>query len=661
MKFKIALLLLLWVCCKSNGQEIKLGKVTIAELEEKQHPSDTSAAASILYKKSRVFFSYDRKKGFLLNNEVVYRIKIYKKEGLNWANFEIPYYVGYENLDDEKVRFNNAVTYNLELGAITKTKLGNEGNFSIKTNDNWKKASISMPNVKVGSVVEFSYVLQTENLVKLPVFNFQYSIPVNYAEYKTEIPEFYIYKSILIGYVKVQSDEKIVNGSSTFENEVHQSQIMRYNQINSSYIAKEVPAIVEEEFVDNFKNYAASIHNELERTRFPDADVKDYAVTWEAVAKSIFENKAFGAQLLEKNYVLNDVSALLRDIESKEERLKLIFKFVQDKMNWNNEYGYYADKGVVKAYQDGTGNVAEINFILITMLRFAGIQSDPVLVSTLEHGIPVYPSRTNFNYVVAMAEIEGKQILLDATHKFTTENILPFNTLNWKGRLIKSDGTSVEVNLVPIDPSVDVYSLKASVNDSGEIYGDLKSRISNYEAYKFRDQYAGMSTDSYIEKLENSFNGIVISNYSVSNKSFNLVDPVEESFNFTSTNHSEVINGKMFINPMVFFGINRNPFTSEKRQTPVYFAYPVVKKYFIKLEIPNGYEVESMPKGLNLSTADGSFLFKYALERRENMITVVVQFESNDAMVFPENYQMLKDFYTSLVKAQKEKIVLKRL
>ncbi len=53
----------------------------------------------------------------------------------------------------------------------------------------------------------------------------------------------------------------------------------------------------------------------------------------------------------------------------------MVFKFVQNKMNWNNKKGYYVDKGVKQAYLDGTGNTAEINFILMAMLNYAGVES----------------------------------------------------------------------------------------------------------------------------------------------------------------------------------------------------------------------------------------------------------------------------------------------
>lgn len=658
--FKIVLVVFL-IATSVKAQALKLDKVSVAELQAKKHSVDTSAAAAILYKKGRTFFTYNEKSGFVMNHEFTYRIKIYKKEGLNWANFEVPYYVGYENLNEENLRFHDAVTYNLEGGVIVKTKLGNEGIFKTKLNDNWKMAKLSMPNVKAGSIVEFSYLLKSENLGQFPVCDFQYTIPVNYAEYKTEIPEYYIYKTILKGYIDVKTESKMEQGSVNFDNQYGQTNTMTYKQISSSYIAKDIPALKEEEYVDNVKNYQCSLHNELERTRFPGQPVKDYAITWEGVAKTIFENKDFGKELEQKDFLINDVKLILNSEDSKEERLRKIFKFVQEKMNWNQDYGYYTDKGVVKAYQERTGNVAEINFILISMLRLAGINTDPVLLSTINNGVPVYPGRTVFNYVVAMADIDGQQVLLDATHKFTTQNVLPLNTLNWTGRLIQQDGTSKEVNLLPTMPSVLNCSVVVKVDDSGKITGNLRSRKTNYEAYSYRDKYAQANADNYIEKMENLYNGIEISNYEVKNKNADLLQPVDESFSFQSVNHTEIIGKEFFINPLLFFTTNRNPFFQENRKMPVYFGYPTQKKYTINIEIPEGFEVESMPKGINLSAGDGALVFKCILEKNQNRIQIAVQSELKKSIVSAEDYSMLKDFYQKIVDKQKEKIVLKKI
>lgn len=646
---------------QSSGQNFDYGKVSKEELLEKVHPLDSTTAAAMIFKKVRTYFVYNLKNGFTVNHEYSYRIKIYKKEGLNWANFVVPYYVGYEEMNDEYVKFSNAVTYNLENGAIVKTKLNNEGSFKKNVNEYWNQATISMPNVKVGSVIEFAYNLKSENIVKFPVFENQYDIPLNYSEYKTEIPEFFIYKPLITGYVKVKSEEKLVNGFQNFDDKNNQTTGIRYKQINSVYLSENVPAIKDEEYLDNLKNYKSSIQYELERTRFPDQPVKDFTITWEGVAKTIFENKNFGKELNEQLYIIQDVKMILKNVVSKEEKLDVIFKFVQNKMNWNNDYGYFTDKGVKKAYLDNSGNVAEINFILIAMLKLAGINANPVLLSTIDHGIPAFPNRTVFNYVIAAADIDGKQILLDGTSKFTTQNILPFNTLNWTGRLIKNDGTSQEINLVPTSPSKVSYTLMTKVDPLGQISGKFRVQKTDYEAYSFRSKNGQSSEDAYLEKLENDLGAIQISDYQIENKGTDLSKPVMETFTFASDKHCERIGGKMFINPLLFFAVNKNPFVQEKRQMPIYFGYPKQYKYSINMEIPEGYIVESIPKPLKMATEDKMLLFTIITLAEGNRIQIVITREINASILGADYYQGLKDFFQKMIEKQNEKIILKKV
>lgn len=123
--FSLSILLLL--ITNVTAQEFKLGKVSIAELEQKVHPKDSSAAAAILYKKGKTRMEYDENYGFVIITEVETRIKIYKKEGYEWANQNVWYYN--ESNFKEKVSFSDAVTYNLVDGNIEKTKLKSDGVF----------------------------------------------------------------------------------------------------------------------------------------------------------------------------------------------------------------------------------------------------------------------------------------------------------------------------------------------------------------------------------------------------------------------------------------------------------------------------------------------------------------------------------------------------
>ncbi|MBZ4037192.1 DUF3857 domain-containing protein [Flavobacterium sp. 17A] len=651
---------LFWITTNTQAQKYELGKVTVAELEEKIHPVDSSAPAAILFKKGKTVFTYNDKVGFSATHTYEFKIKIYKKEGLKWADQKVHYYVGYQNLNEDLLEFSNAATYNLENGKVVKTKLENQGTFKKKLNEYWNEKTITLPNVKVGSVIEYKYVLKSENIGEFPDFDFQFDIPVNYFEYKTEFPEFYIYKTLLVGNSKIESDSKFSNGSQSFANEYGQTRNLTYKQIDAFYSGKNIPALLIEPYINNLENYRGTIKHELERIRMPEQPVKDLTITWEGVATSIFKDDNFGKELSKKDFLLDDVKKLLTNVESLEERTNIIFKFVQNKMNWNEINSCFSKKGIEKAYKEQTGNVAEINFILINMLKLAGVDANPVLVSTIENGIPVYPTRTGFNYLIASAEIDGKQILLDASRKYTSPNILPLNVLNWKGRLIKSDGSSKEIGLVPIRASKENSSISAVINANGKIDGKIRIQRTDYDAYNFRIQNATKNQENYIEKLEQQLGDLKISDYAVTNKNTNLSDPITEIFAFETNNFVESIGGKLFVNPMLFFSKTKNPFTQEKRQMGIYFGYPNQEKILVNLEIPEGYVVETLPKPAKYTFQDNSIIVMMNVMNEGNKIQFSFSKEINGSIFAAEDYESLKMLFQSMIVSLDQKIVLKK-
>lgn len=646
----------------ANAQEFKLGKVSIKELEEKACPNDTTASAAILFNKAKTFFKYDNKFGFSIVTENSFRIKIYKKDGLNWANYKLPYRTGYDKLNDDRVEFSDGVTYNIENGKIVKTKLSREGVFKTAINKNWKEATITMPNVKVGSIIEFKYILISENIVEFPDFIFQYNIPVNSSEYNVDIPGFFVYKAVAKRPSEIISESNVTRGSLQFANEHSPTttQSVSFEQQSNRHRAYYIPALKEEPFVDNIENYRISIQHELEKTQFYQEPVKDYSTTWEGVAKTIYLDKDFGKELKERDYITQDLARILKNVDSQTERLDVIFKFVQNKMNWDHKKGYYTDKGVKQAYIDGTGNDAEINFILIAMLNYAGIPTNPVLLSTLDNGVPIFPNRTIFNYVIAAAEIDGKQILLDATNKYTTNNILPTYTLNWTGRLLRENGTSEIIKLEPKFSSKKAINMMVSIGENGVLSGKYRVFRTDYEAFTFREKYAGINQQNYLEKVENDFPGIQISDYNIEN-SKEVSKPVNENFNFTIDNQCEIIGDRIYINPQLFLTETKNPFVQEKRDYPIYFGYPTQEKFNINIEIPKGYAVESIPKAIKLQTRENIVSFTFNAEISNNTIQIAIVEDSNKQLVSSGVYPVLKDFYKQMIDKLNEKIVLKKI
>ena len=645
---------------KISAQNLEFGKVTIDELKEKMHPIDTSAVSAILFKKAKTTFNYTLSNGFAITTEFSIKIKIYKKEGLKWAAFEIPYYVGYEKLGDEKVIITNAFTYNLVDGKIVKEKVSSESKFKEKTNEFWQTKIITFPNVKEGSIIELKYEYKSENLSEFPVFQYQYKIPVNYAQYITEIPLYFLYNATQIGLEKVTLEDKLEQVTARYDNASGMSDYVSFQQIKTKYEAFNVPKLIEEEYVNNMDYYYGKIVHELKTVQFPNQQPNQIASSWESVAKSIFEDKDFGSELNKSDYFTNDLKRIINNMDSMELRLKVVFEFVKNKMNWNGNLGFFTKSGVVAAYNENTGNVAEINLMLIAMLKSSGLDARPVLLSTKGNGATLFPNKSKFDYVIASVVLDGKQYLLDATCKYCSIFNLPIRDLNDKGRLINKDGNSSEIDLILEANSINKSNIIANIDSFGEVSGQVSNTYFDFEALKFREKFSGVSHESIVENLEKKYSGLEIENYELKNDKL-IYEPVIEKFSIKSNNVAEIIGDRIFFSPMLCFALAQNPFKQERRQYPVNFSFPTKNKYLISINIPEGYVIESLPESIAIGINQKQVTFKFALSANEKQITVNVNLDINSTVIPLEDYDNLKQFFKLVIEKENEKIILKKL
>jgi hypothetical protein len=670
MKFKnLLLIIILFVVAKSNAQNFELGKVSVTELQEKMHPRDSSAVAAVLFEKGKTSFEYSQSNGFSMVTEVKTRIKIYKKEGYDWANKSLRYY----NVTGAKERLSisDAVTYNIVNGKVEKTKLKSDGSFDEVINKYWGQKKITLPNVKEGSVIEFSYLYKTESLSSPRDWFFQKTIPVNYSEYKTVIPEYFNYNTNFRGFISpkvtvekginsitLNSKERVKSGMNVTTN--FSSQKVEYNEIRTQYIAENLPAVKDEVFVNNVDNYTVSLVQELAMTKYPNQPYKSYSTDWASVVKTIYDYDDFGPELNKTGYFEEDLKGVLASLTKPEEKIDAILKFVKATVKWNDYYGYSCNDGVKKAYKDKSGNIAEINLMLTAMLRYAGLNANPVLVSTRSNGIAMFPNRTAFNYVIAAVENGASYTLLDASDQYATPNVLPSRALNWYGRLIRKDGSSMEIDLMPSVVSNDVTTMFYSIDEKGLVAGKLRRQQDAHNALLFRNSFKNIKEDAYIEKLENENKKIEIQEYSRTNeKELNL--PVIEAISFTGSNFSEIIGGKIYIKPLLSFAGSQNPFKQENREYPVDFGFPFMDKYAVNIAIPEGFTVESIPESVNLVMANDFGNFKCLTSVSGNTIQVMVINQLNIPIVAADYYTTLKEYYQKLIDKQNEKIVLRKI
>lgn len=672
---KLTFLLIVIAINWSYAQDYRFGKVSMEELKETAYPEDADANAAILYLNQKTHYDYNQQKGFVQITEVLKRIKIYNKDGFDWATEEVQLR---DNGSSREALTNlKAVTYTLENGKMEETKLKKDGVFDEKNNKYWKTSKFTMPNIKEGCVVEFSYTI-TSPYISIRDINLQESIPIKELDMYVRIPEYFNFNKFVnpratyIPKIKdyqvnrteqIHSKSRESSASNGFGHTVrtnHSSQKWEFKENKTEIKLSNVPALKNEDYVSNLNTYRTKLIWEYAYSKDPGGKITNFSTTWEEVAKTIFDDSDFGAQLKISNYFQGDISALIKGATNVSEKIDLIFNFVKSRVKWNEYIGYTTDNGVRKAYSEGSGNVADINLMLTAMLRFANINANPMLVSTRSNGVPLFPATGGFNYVVSAVELPNDVIILDATDQFATPNVLPVRAINWQGRVIRETGDSAWIDLTPKETVKSNYSLNVKLNNDLSIEGKVRSQLTSFAAKNFRSKYQNYNEEERLMDIEKDKGEIEISNYVISD--MEVIDkPIMYVYDYSLNNGIEQIGDKVFLTPMLFFAPQENPFKQDQREYPIDFIYSFNEKYQVNVMIPDGYALESLPESTVAQFNGASGEFKYVSQENGKMLQFVISLDLGQSFILPTEYADFKQFYQLMIEKQNEKIVLKKI
>jgi len=663
----LIILVFIGLSFQTSAQNYKIGKISKSELQEKVYPLDSSANAAYLYKKRKTFFKYNQGDGFRIITEVQERIKIYNPEGYKWATKVIGFYN--PSMRAEKVTISNAKTFILKNGKVESFKLKKSDIFLVKENKYWSSKKFTMPNISNGCVVEWTYRI-TSPYRNINDVELQSEIPIKKISCKIEIPEYYIYNIKETGFLPIniqnlKNTKTIVLQNKTRTKVNKYNTKTNYSTNNIDYISKtaiiensNIPSLLEEPFVNNIDNYKSTIHYELATLKWPNQPFENYTQTWEDVAKTIAKRSEFGGELKKTSYFKEDLTALRNKFSNKNELMLAIFEFVKHKVKWNNTYGKYSYNGVRTAYKKGEGSVADINLMLVAMLREAGINANPIILSTRSHGIPIFPTLNGFNYVIAGVEVENNVLLLDATEENSTPNVLPLRDLNWKGRIIRENESSIWVNLISKPANLSAIT-QITISKDGEVQGLKRTVYKNHEALNFRNKFGKVKDEEIIEKIEEDNEQIEILDFRITNKN-KIYKPVTSVYKFSSEDLIDVIGDKMYFKPLFYMAETKNPFKLEKREYPIDFGMPNTNKKMISITIPNGYAVESIPKSFAIGLPDNSGVYKCSITSTGNKIRIISLYKINSSIIPANYYPQLKEFYKQMIAKNIEQVVLKK-
>jgi hypothetical protein len=635
---------------------MKFGKIDMADLQMKVYPKDTAADAVILADYGQSYHQYNSNAGLQMVYERHRRIKIFKKSAYDWATHSILTSISKSSTVREYVSDLRGATYNLVDGKMVTDKLSKESIFDEKVSENQNQKKITLANVKEGCIIEYSYKITSDFDTEIRAWQFQKDIPTAWSEYRVTIPNFYKFQIIAQGYEPFAISEK-KEENVTFSPTV-QSEVCDKHR----WVMKDVPALKDEPFVTTMNDYRSQIEFEISAYTPNNGIHKYFSLNWNDFSKSLNGYESFGMQLKRGGFlkeIAANIKATAKDTLSK---IQAAYDYVAKNMTWNGRETFFVTNTLKKAHEIKTGSAADINMMLIVLLRELDLEADPVVLSTREHGrvLDNYVLERKFNYVVAHTMVGGKMMLLDATDPMLKMGVLPIRCLNENGRLIHGD-TGKWIALQSNEKMSKTLILNMNIDPEGQAKGNLSVSFVGYYGSMYRQVIKKDGKDKYIENFKKSHPSWEIAKATIEGQE-EIGSPLVAVLETAINEKSNVAGDRIYISPMMGEGEEKNPFLSTERKFPVDFGAITEENFIANYTIPAGYVVEEIPKGTRVSLPDDGGRFSYLVNTipEEGKISISSKITFKKTTYFAEEYELLKKFYDQIVQKHAEQIVLKK-
>jgi hypothetical protein len=632
----------------AQKENLKFGAVNIDELKKSASTIDPEAEAELLTNDCWVKIEYVEDMGWKRKAVVHRKIKIYNKEDAsNWANVILQLY-GKDEYSGLKV-----LTHNLIDGQVITEKLDKKDIFKEKVEGEDMNIRFAFPNVKDGSILEFKYTIISERILSFPTWYFQYTIPVVNSSYKVSIPEYFKYQFHFLGYdeptdmvVSSGSDDIIIGTSKS-----------KYQIENIELIYKDVKPLKQEAYVFNLDNYRNSIRYELASIKYPMEEAINYTDTWATVAKKLMDSKSLGVQLNRGGYLKDFFEEMNAELKGKsdKQKMRLLFDYVRTNIKWNKKRALFVEDGVKKTFDKGIGNSAEINLLLINMLRKAGLKANPLVLSTTDNGTLnyVFPSITQLNYLITLVEIDGKNYLMDAAHEYSNINTLPEYCLNYRGfKIFKGGFQEVEI----ANKSFASINISSKIDVEGFIKGSYQKTEFGQVTISDRNEL-DRSEEDLISSIKEMHEGISKDGFHFENKK-DVKAPLVTKYDFDDETNIQKIGDRLFVSPLLYLSQDENPLKQEERKYPVEIGSSIIEKCKVQLEIPDGYVVEYIPESIRLELPDKFGTYYYSVSPVGNSLEVVRTLELGKPIYNPSEAAVLRQLFLKMIEIESDKLIL---
>ena len=638
------------LCVNTAAQEysFKYGKITPDELRMTLYEPEPDAPAVFIYDDTDIHYSFGNSIQLLCYRTV--KIKVFKDEGVKWGDVAIDF--GNYQLSKEVVSRIDAAAYNLVDGKTVKTQLKRQNIFEEVLDEHTKRLKFSISEVRAGTVIEYRYLLTSDFIGQIPDVDVQHAIPVVRSTAQISIPEYFTHHIHTRGYLTLPVKKELENGGA--------AGFSGFSYTNTKYICNidRVPSLRKEPYVWHLDDFRAGLEFEINGLEIPGSLYKSFTRSWADVYVSL-DRSEFGRYADIRNPFKDEVAAIVaRNADDERRQLHEILKFVQSRIAWDGTYRLTPESSPHAAVDKGRGDSGSINFILAAALRDAGFKPEIILLNPRSAGrLPLTHATDRIRTFVLRTKLKsGETVYLDATDLHSDVNVLPTQLLVDHARLYSPEHPFENwINLSSPAQSIVLSQITARLTEEGELECTETDTETNQAAYDLSRRYSRSENhDTFVQEYEQRA-GITISELTVdglntakARMKLNFRKPVDSGGDF------------LYICPTIVPFIEKNPFTSQKRQLPVEFSYPYRYRIIVSLMLPEGYTVEELPKSQRLSACNEGIACTMQLQQQGALMQCLFEFDLS-RIIFPATeYTDLSAFYGFVMDMCNSRIVLKK-
>ncbi len=593
--------------------------------------------------------------GFFTKFHYFKRLLILNKNGISLAKDSVYYN---KEVEGKKLKSLHVSTYNLENGEIVKTGLTEKEMFDENPKDEVRKLKIAFPNVKTGSILEVEYTVNSGS-GNLRDWYFQRQIPVLHSSYSATIPNNWNYSTTLQNtkYLTVKHKDSLVKNIYSWKYEYEN--ITFYTL---SWNFENIPPMKIEPFTSTIDNYIGCIKFQLSLRPIKPGESERVINDWQWVSDRYLTAPDFGMTVEDPSpWMFKLAKTVVQPTDPDLEKAHKLYALVRDHMKMESQSRWITENAsLADIYKSGRGNSAEINLLLASILNTQKLHAQGVILATRASGFTneEYPVMDNFNYAICRVEIAGKAYYLDATDHTLGFGKLPLYCYNGQARVIDKNPYAVYLNPDSVRESSSISVVIEKDPSNKFLNADWTERPGYYKSAEIRQNILDNNS-------QNDFSKSYSKNKSFPEKidSFLISNPedLERSLTLHFKLQISAYGEHYYFNPMMNAGLEKNPFISADRNYPVELPYVFDDVFVLNMEIPEGYEVEELPKSVRIKLNETDGIFEYLIQKNENTIQFKNVLNIKKATFAPEDYNTLRDFYAYVVKKQAEQIVFKKI